>query len=44
METETYKVVKELLEKYDPAYHRKVSACFQNVFFFLVSNLSKYES
>ncbi|GBO35941.1 hypothetical protein AVEN_29951-1 [Araneus ventricosus] len=24
METETYKVVKELLEKYDPAYHRKV--------------------
>ncbi|CAL1283474.1 unnamed protein product [Larinioides sclopetarius] len=24
METETYKAVKELLEKYDPAYHRKV--------------------
>lgn len=24
METETYKVVKELLEKYDPAYHRKI--------------------
>ncbi|XP_042898750.1 endoplasmic reticulum junction formation protein lunapark-A isoform X2 [Parasteatoda tepidariorum] len=24
METETYKVVKELLEKYDPEYHRKV--------------------
>lgn len=24
METETYKIVKELLEKYDPEYHRKV--------------------
>lgn len=24
METETYKIVKELLEKYDPEYHRRV--------------------
>lgn len=34
METETYKIVKELLEKYDPEYHRRVRS-FYTIFYSL---------
>lgn len=33
METETYKVVKELLERFDPEYHRRVRDIYFQSFY-----------